>query len=327
MKHSLFFQLNLRLLRVVGLVLFITFATFALIKASPVDPISHFLGPAISKVSAEQRAQIAAVWGLDQPYFQQFLSWIKDLLHGDFGYSITYNKPVIEVFKDRLAPTLLLTGSAWILSGLLGFVLALVAAAFEGRWIDRMIRFYCTILTATPAFWLGMLMLIIFSVELHWMPICCAGPIGVVPEDVTLWQTLYHLILPLLTLTLFGVAQMVLHSRTKLLEVLKSDYVMYAYAQGASKWDVLLHHGVRNASLPALTVLFASIGELFGGAMLAEQVFAWPGLGRATVEAGLRGDVALLLAITLITTIVVTIGNMIVDILYQLLDPRLRERA
>lgn len=326
MTKRFFAFLGLRLLRVMALVLVISLATFVLMKASPIDPINHYLGPAIAKVSSEQRAQIAAVWGLDQPYLQQFLAWVKHLLQGDFGYSITYNKPVSEVLHDRLGSTLLLTGLAWLLSGILGFMLALIAAAFEDHWPDRLIRSYCYLLSATPTFWLAMLLLLIFAVKLQWAPICCAIPIGALPSEITFWQRLHHLILPLTTLTLFGVAQMVLHSRAKLVEVLRADYITFAKAQGASRWDILLHHGIRNASLPAFTILFATMGELFGGAMLAEQVFAWPGLGRATVEAGLRGDVALLLAMTLITTIVVTLGNMIADLLYQVLDPRLRRR-
>lgn len=324
MSYPLLQLIILRILRMFGLVFCVTLCAFILMKASPIDPINMYLGPAIAKVGPEQKAQIAAIWGLDRPYAEQFLSWVGNIFRGDLGYSIAYNTSVSEVLSQRVGASLALTGLAWLLSGILGFILAIISASYEGRWIDRVIRIYCYVLSATPTFWLAMIMLVVFSVQLQWTPICCAGPIGVPADQVTFWQNAYHLILPLTALTMFGVAQMTLHSRTKMIEVLRSDYIVFAHAQGASHFDLILRHGIRNSALPALTVLFASIGELFGGAILAEQVFAWPGLGRATVEAGLRGDVPLLLAITLITTIIVASGNTIVDILYRVIDPRLR---
>jgi len=317
----------LRILRLCALVVCVAFAVFLLMKASPIDPVDAYLGPAMAYVGPEQKMQIAAIWGLDRPVYEQFLRWAGNILSGDLGFSITYNAPVSEVMSSRIGASLMLTGFAWLLSGLLGFALGLVAAAYEGSWIDRIIRLYCYILAATPTFWLAMLMLALFSVKLGWTPICCAGPIGVPSDQVNLFERIQHLILPLSALTLFGVAQIALHSRAKLIEVLQSDYITFARAQGARQADIILRHGVRNAALPALTVLFASIGEIFGGAILAEQVFAWPGLGRATVEAGIRGDVALLLAIAMLMTVIVSTGNMIADLLYRVVDPRLREGA
>ncbi|GLU27517.1 ABC transporter permease [Brucella sp. NBRC 12950] len=314
-----------RLLRLCALIAVVALALFVLLKASPFDPVNAYLGPAIAYVGPEQKMQIAAIWGFDRPLHEQFLHWSGNILTGDLGYSITYNTSVSEALSSRIWISLTLTGLAWLLSGVLGFGLGLISAAWEGRWIDRMIRLYCYVLAATPTFWLGMLMLALFSVQLGWTPICCAGPIGVPSDQVTFVERIQHLVLPLSALTLFGVAQIALHSRAKLIEVLQSDYIIFARAQGATQTDIILRHGIRNAALPALTVLFASIGEIFGGAILAEQVFSWPGLGRATVEAGIRGDVALLLAIAILTTVIVSTGNMIADLLYRFADPRLKE--
>ena len=316
--------ISLRVLRLCALVFVVAFSVFLLMKVSPIDPVNAYLGPAIAHVGPEQKAQISALWGLDRPVMEQFLLWGRNLLQGNLGFSTTYNTSVSDVISSRIWGSLALTGLAWFLSGLLGFLLGLISAAYEGSWIDRVIRVYCYILAATPTFWLAMLMLALFSVKLGWTPICCAGPIGVPSDQVTFLERVQHLILPLTALTLFGVAQIALHSRAKLIEVLQSDYIVLARAQGASQSNIILRHGIRNAALPALTVLFATIGEIFGGAILAEQVFAWPGLGRATVEAGLRGDVALLLAITLLMTIVVSTANMIADLLYHVVDPRMR---
>ncbi|RRH68846.1 ABC transporter permease [Falsigemmobacter faecalis] len=294
-------------------------------KVSPVDPVDAYLGPAIAHVSPEQKAQIAASWGIDRPAHEQFLAWAGHLLSGDPGHSTTYNAPVLQVLGDRIGPSLALAGGAWALSGLLGFALGLLAVA-AGGWTDRVIRLYCYVLAATPTFWLAMLLLMVFSVRLGWTPICCAGPVGLPPEEVSFAQKLHHLALPLTALTLFGVAQIALHTRVKLAEVMQSDYVLMARAQGAGQWDIIWHHGMRNAALPAVTALMASVGEMIGGSILAEQVFAWPGLGRATVDAGMKGDVPLLLAIALLTTLVVSGGNLMADRLYTRLDPRMSGR-
>lgn len=310
------------ILRQALLLSLVAVAVFALMKLSPVDPVDAYLGPAIAHVSPGQKAQIAASWGIDRPAHEQFFAWAGHLLRGDPGHSTTYNAPVAEVLADRLGPSLALTGGAWALSGILGFLLALWAVA-AGGGIDRAIRLYCYLLAATPTFWLAMLLMTVFSVSLGWTPICCAGPVGLPPDQVTLLQKLHHLALPLIALTLFGVAQIALHTRARLTEVMQSDYVLMARAQGARQWDIVLRHGARNAALPALTALMASVGEMIGGSLLAEQVFAWPGLGRATVEAGLKGDVPLLLAIALLTALVVSCGNMIADRLYARLDPRM----
>ena len=312
-----------RLLRLAMILVTVSAVAFTLAKLSPIDPIDAYLGPAIARVGPEQRALIASAWGLDQPAAVQFGRWAGRILSGDLGWSVTFNASVAEVLRERLAATLALAGTAWILSGLLGFALGVLAGAFEGSWMDRVIRLYAYVLASTPTFWLAIVLLVIFSVQLRWTPVCCAGPIGVVPGDVTLADRLRHLALPLVTLSLLGVSQIALHTRAKMAEIMRSDFALFAAAQGASRLDVALRHGARNAALPALTILFASIGEILGGSVLAEQVFAYPGLGRATVEAGVRGDVPLLLAITLLATAIVSGGNTVADILYGILDPRI----
>ncbi|MCR3923417.1 MAG: ABC transporter permease, partial [Firmicutes bacterium] len=190
--------------------------------------------------------------------------------------------------------------------------------------LDRWVQMYCLTLASTPTFWLGLLLLIVFSVSLGWFPIGLGVPAGVLAEDVTLANRLYHLILPALTLSILGVANVALHTRQKLLEVLRSDYVLLARARGEKETTILWRHGLRNIALPAITIQFASLSELFGGSVLAEQVFSYPGLGQATVQAGLRGDVPLLLAIVLFSAIFVFSGNLLADLIYRVVDPRIR---
>ncbi|WP_246663251.1 ABC transporter permease [Rhizobium sp. WL3] len=326
-QFGLFGLIAAKAIRLVLVLLTVAIVAFALAKHSPVDPINAYLGADIARVGPEQRALIAEKWGLDQPATTQFWRWAENLARGDLGYSMTYNAPVADVLVTRFQASLPLMGLAWLLSGVLGFVLGVLAGAFAGSWADRIIRIYSYVLASTPTFWLAIMLLVVFAVGLNWAPICCATPIGVVPEDVTVLDRVRHLALPLVALTVLGVAQIALHTRAKMVEIMQSDYALYAKAQGASRMDIALRHGARNAALPAVTVLFASLGELFGGSVLAEQVFAYPGLGKATVEAGIRGDVPLLLAITLALTFVVFLGNSIADLLYRIVDPRMSRGA
>lgn len=314
----------LRILRFAALAVAVAAVAFALMKLSPVDPVEAYLGPATLRISPEQRARIAAHWGFDLPPLLQFAAWARNVLAGDWGTSVVYNEPVLSVIAARAGASFALMAAAWLLSGLLGFALGLLAGSREGSLLDRAIRLYAYVLAATPPFWLAMILLLVFAVGLGWAPFCCAGPPGVLAQDVTFVERLAHLALPALALTLFGAAPTILHSRAKMIEIARSDIVLFARAQGARPLDILLRHGARNAALPALTIQFAAIGELFGGSVLAEQVFSYPGLGRATIEAALRGDVPLLLAATIVASLVVGAGNLAADLISRAIDPRLR---
>jgi peptide/nickel transport system permease protein len=216
--------------------------------------------------------------------------------------------------------------SAWLLSGVLGFVLGIVAGMKNGTWVDKIIKTYCYILLATPTFWLALVMMLVFSVHLGWFPVGLGVPIGVAAEEVTVLDRLKHLILPAIALGLLGVASIAMFTREKLIEVMSSDYVLFAKARGEKGFGLVLRHGVRNVALPAITLQFLGFSELFGGALLVEQVFSYPGLGQAAVEAGIRSDVPLLLGIVLISTLFVFVGNLIADIIYQFVDPRIRQQ-
>lgn len=314
-----------KIIRLVTLLVAISFISFLLVKKSPIDPIQAYIGADMLKVGPEQRAKIMNYWGLDQPLFTQFYLWFTHLIKGDFGISMIYRRPVLDVIGERFFHSFVLMLISWIISGILGFILGSIAAMKKGTWIDRIIKSYCYILASTPTFWLGLLFLIVFAVWLRWFPIGMAAPPGILLEDVTLLDKLKHIILPAFTLSFLGVANIALHTRQKLIDVLSSDYILYARARGESEWTLYFRHGIRNIALPALTLQFAAFSELFGGAVLAEQVFSYPGIGQATVDAGLRGDVPLLLGIVIFSTIFVYVGNLIADILYLLLDPRMKK--
>lgn len=319
--------LSVRLLRMVLVLLCVAGLTFGLMLASPIDPIDAYLGPQIAQASTEQRELIAARWGFDQPPLIQFGHWLGQLASGELGWSHVYNQPVSEVITQRFQRSLALLGLAWLLSALLGFALGILAGVRDQSPLDRIISGYAYITAATPAFWLAMLGLLLFSVTLGWTPVCCAGPSGSLSDEVSLATRLHHLTLPVATLTLLSTAPITLHTRARMRELMASPVAIQAFAQGASRWEVAWRHGARHACLPAITLAFASLGELFGGVMLIEQVFAYPGLGHATVEAALRSDVPLLMAIALVTALLVSLGNATADGLYRLIDPRLRRQG
>ncbi len=313
-----------KLFRLILLLIAVAIFSFVLLSLSPIDPIDAYVGADMLQISPEQREIIAARWGLDQPLLTRFGLWLGQLASGNLGMSMIFNQPVSAVIGSRFQTSLQMLAIAWLFSGVLGLTMGVLAGAREGSWLDRAIRFYAYTLASSPTFWVALLLLIVFSVSLKLTPICCATPPGVLAQDVTVWQRLHHLILPAATLSIIGVANIALHTRQKLIEVLHSDYVLFARAQGESLTGIIRHHGLRNIILPALTLQFASLSELFGGSVLAEQVFSYPGLGKATVEAALRSDVPLLVGIVFFSALFVYTGNTIADLTYQIVDPRIR---
>ena len=295
---------------------------FVLVEASPIDPVDGYLGGDSVRVSAEQRAAIADRWGLDEPAAERFGRYLANLARGDLGTSTIFNLPVGTVIGERFVASFALLGLSWVLSGILGFTLGILAAARRGRWLDRAIRVGAYTLASAPTFWVGLLLLTVFSVSLGWFPTSGATPVGLDPASATLGQRVHHLLLPAATLSIVGIAPIALHTRQQAVEVLDSDVALFARAQGETTWGLIRHRVVRNAAVPALLLQFASFSELLGGAVLAEQVFNYPGLGEATVRAGVQGDVPLLLGISLFAAVLVFVGNQLGDLAQRAADPR-----
>lgn len=314
-------------LKMLSLLLAVSIIAFALVCASPVDPVQQYILGLGTAVSPERRTAIEDYWGVNQPPVERYFHWLGNLLKGDLGESALYRRPVAEIIGERFANSLALMACAWVLAGLLGFFLGCVMGVYQDRWPDRILKKLCYLLSSVPTFWLGLVLLLVFSVTLGWFPVGFSSPIGVLEEDVTFLQRLHHLALPALTLSLMSFANIALHTRQKLIDVLHSDYVLFAKARGEGKWTILRRHGLRNVLLPALTLQFASFAELFGGSVLAENVFSYPGLGSAVSAAGLNSDVPLLLGVTLFSALFVCVGNLIADLLYGVIDPQLREVA
>lgn len=323
MSRGISRYLGITLLRMTTLLIAVSMISFFLVVSSPIDPVDAYLGDV--SVSEEQRANIEEYWGLNKSPMERYVIWVRHLMAGDMGDSITYRQPVSKIIGERFQASLALMGMAWVLSGALGFVLGVVSGIYKDSLLDRVVKTFCLILASTPVFWLGLLILVVFSIELQWFPLGLAAPIGKLSSEVTWGDRLYHLILPAFTLSITGIAGIALHTRQKMIDVLKSDYVLFAKARGENIKQIVFRHGLRNIALPAITLQFASISELFGGSVLAEKVFSYPGLGNAATIAGLKGDVPLLLGIALFSVLFVFAGNLMANLIYGVVDPQIRE--
>jgi len=313
-----------RFFKLITLLVALCIITFVLMELSPIDPVTAYVG-ASTKVGAEQRALIAEHWGLDKPPVERFMAWFTSIIQGDWGTSIIYRRPTLEVIGQKFLSSLALMSMAWVLSGIIGFILGIIAGIKEGKLADKVIYAYCHILISTPTFWLGMLFIMVFAVQLGWFPVAMSAPIGVLAEDVSFMDRISHIILPALTLSVVGIANICLHTREKVAGVMRTDYILFAKARGESPKSIVFNHVVKNVSLPAITLQFLSFSELFGGAIFVEQVFSYPGLGQAVVESGLRGDLPLLMGIVIISLVFVYMGNFTADMLYRVIDPRIKE--
>ena len=306
------------------LILAVSFISFLLLDLSPIDPIASFARARSVGLSPEAKQELIKVWGLDQPLIARYFTWLLNLFRGDLGISNIYGRKVIDIIGEGFSRSILLMAIAWIFQGIIGIWLGIVAGANQGKIKDKIIKAYAIIFASTPSFWVGILLIIVFSLKLKLFPSSMGSPVGVLMEDITLADSLKHLVLPALTLVLVGVSNLILHTRSKVIDILNSDYVLYAKARGMKKSEIVNKFAFKNLILPGLSLLFTSFSELFSGTVLVENVFNYPGIGGLTVEAGLRGDAPLLLGLVLFSTIFVYMGNRICDLLYLVIDPRLR---
>jgi peptide/nickel transport system permease protein len=289
---------------------------FLLLFLTPGDPAAVILGP---DAKAEQVAELRARLGLDQPLYVQLGNWYLRLLQGDLGRSIFENRPVTEAIMSRAEPTLLLTTLATLVAVTLGLTMGLVAALRHGRWQDNGAMLVAIGGVSMPTFWLGLNLIFIFGVVLGWLPVA-----GYEPLSSGLWESLRYLILPSVTLGLFQAALLARLTRSMMLETLGDDYVRTARAKGLAEHTVVIRHAFRNALIPLLTVIGLIFAALMGGAVITEQVFNIPGVGRMLIQAVARRDYPVVQGVVMIVAALYVLINLVVDLLYGYLDPRLR---
>ena len=299
-----------RALQLVPVLLGLTLIVFALQAVALGDPVRAAMG---QRADPEAIARIRADYGLDAPLWVQYGQYLGRLLRGDLGRSFRQQVPVADLIAERLPATLRLALAAMGLAALLGVGAGVAAAVGRGKLLDAALMTVALLGISTPVFWLGMMLVLLFAVTLGWFPISGYGE-----GD---WR---HLILPAFTLGALHVGYIARMTRSSLLEVLGEDYLRTARAKGLHESVVLLKHGLRNASLPILTLVGIGVGDVLVGAPLTETVFAWPGLGRLLVAAAANRDLPVVLGATLLFALIYVVANFLVDCCYVLADPRLR---
>ena len=313
-----------RLLQVLPTAFIIVLFTFALLQIAPGDMVDVIAGESGS-ATPEYMAELRAAYGLDVPPYMQFWHYIQNILHLDLGYSFRENMPISQVILERLPATLLLSVTAILFALVVGVILGVLAAKYRGSVLDTTISIISTIGFATPLFWIGLMLIVLFSIQLRWLPVAGMTTVGTSYTgqfDYAL-DVARHLALPALSLGFFYLSMYVRITRSAMLEIYSLDFVRTARAKGLSEWRVVVRHILRNALLPVVTITGLELGGLFGGTVVIETVFSWPGIGRLAYDAVFSRDLNLLLGIFLCSALLVILMNLIVDMLYAVLDPRI----
>ncbi|MGH7266598.1 MAG: ABC transporter permease [Candidatus Rokuibacteriota bacterium] len=305
-----------RLLATIPVMGVVALFVFVLLRVAPGDPAAVIAG---DYATSEDIARIRAALGLDRALHVQLGLWLGRLARGDLGVSIFSGLPVATLIQQRLEPTLALTVLTMLLAVLAAVPLGVVAAWRRGAWIDRAIMVFAVSGFSMPVFWLGFLLMYLFAVSLGLLPVQ-----GYTPASHGLWPFLRHLVLPALTLALVFMALIARMTRASMLGVLREDYIRTAFAKGLAPGVVLARHALKNASLPVATVIGAGFALLIGGVVVTESVFAIPGIGRLTVDAILHRDYPVIQGVILLVSGAYVLVNLLIDLLYLVLDPRIR---
>jgi len=305
-----------RILATIPVMAVVAVFVFALLYLSPGDPAAIIAGD--SATSADI-ARIHAKLGLDRPLYIQFATWVWALLHGDLGISIFTNLPVLKLIGQRVEPTMALTVTTLIISVAVAIPLGVVAAWKAGTWVDRAVMVFAVLGFSVPVFVLAYVLIYVFSIELDWLPVQ-----GYVSFENGFRPFLSHLVMPSIALGAVYTALIARITRASMLDVLAQDYIRTAQAKGLSNGEVLIGHALRNAAVPIATIIGIGVALLIGGVVVTETVFAIPGLGRLTVDAILRRDYPIIQGIILIFSGIYVLINLLVDLSYAVLDPRIR---
>jgi peptide/nickel transport system permease protein len=307
-----------RLALTLPVLLGVSLVVFAMLHLTPGDPAKAMLGP---RATPEALARLREALGLNEPLPMQYLTWLGNILQGDFGTSIQRREPVFPELMDRLGNSLILATAAFVFATLFGMALGIVSALNRGRLIDRAVMVLSSLGISTPPFWLGIVLIVTLSVGLGWFPI--SGMYPITATEKSPWQLAYHVVLPAITLGAAPLAVIARMTRSSMLEQLDQEYILAAKAKGIAARRVVFHHALRNAMSPILTVLGLQIGFLLAAGVLAEIVFSWPGIGSLMVDAILTRDFPVTQGAVLIVAAVYVFANAIVDTLYAVNDPRI----
>lgn len=307
-----------RILIAIPVLLGVTILNFGIINLAPGNPAEMFISPSISEADVELKKEQL---GLNDPLYTQYFRWLGNVFQGDFGYSFANYEPVTDMVIDRIAPTLLLMGSALIIAYLIAIPIGIISAVKQYSWIDYATTGSSFLGISVPNFFLGLGLIYIFSVQLGMFP---TGGMNTLGAEGSFLDTLKHLVLPSIVLATAIAGNMVRYVRSSILEVLGEDYLRTARSKGLHEFVVVNKHALRNALIPIITVVGLDIPLLVSGAVITEQVFQWPGIGQLMIQSIMSRDYPTLMALTFIAAIVVLVTNLVVDILYSVVNPRIK---
>lgn len=307
-----------RLLTAIPVLLMITIGAFIMINLAPGEPTDLYVTPDAThaQIEATRRAL-----GLDQPYPVQYLKWLGRAVVGDLGISFSTRYPVLPIILSRLVPTVVLMGATLLFSYMIAIPLGIISARKQGTWIDTFLTGSAFVGVSIPNFFLGLGLIYIFAVRLGWFP---TGGMIELGSDGGVLKVLHHLVLPVIVLSAFYIANMTRYMRSTMIEVYGENYIRTATAKGLARQVILTKHGIRNALIPVITIIGTDLPRLVGGAIVTEQIFQWPGLGRLTITAIQQRDLPILMAITILSAVVVLFANVLVDVMYAVVDPRIK---
>jgi len=310
-----------RVLYAIPTLIGISIITFAIARLAPGDPIRLFTFGIRDFTEADYQ-RLLHVYGLDKPMPLQYVDWVANAIRGNFGESLIYHREAFTMLLERLPNTLVLAAAALLLQLLIGVPLGVLAAFKRGTWVDGAVRVFGVAGHAVPPFWLGLVLIIVFAVQLRWLPSIGVLTVGHDQSDVL--DRFKHLILPSFVLALTGIANYSRILRTETLDVLSQDFVRTAHAKGLRERTVVFTHALRNALIPVVTALGGILAVLVGGALVIEQVFSWPGVGQFTFQAAIAKDYPIVQAGVMFTSTLLVLSYLLRDITYAMVDPRIK---
>ncbi|HTY81700.1 MAG TPA: ABC transporter permease [Dehalococcoidales bacterium] len=310
-----------RLVQALFILLLVTLIVFFVMRLLPGDPILIYLAQTsdLNTMNPDQIQVLRAHYGLDKPIMVQYFNWLENITHLNFGISIYWNVPVFKLLKERIPVTLYIGVIALILGTVFGLLSGILAAVRRGKVFDRIVLPLTYLGISVPVFWLGILMIYFFGLELRWLPLA-----GYTSPFTNLGMSLKQIIMPVICMSIFALAANARQMRSSMLEVIRQDYIRTAWSKGLRERIIVIKHALKNSLIPVITLMGMSLGHLFGGSVLVEQVFAIPGMGRLSVQAITGHDYIVVQAVTFCTAFIILLANLAVDISYGFLDPRIR---
>lgn len=308
-----------RLIQAVPLLLAISAVSFAILKLTPGGPLAAYEGN--PDFTDDDRKRLEAAFGIDQPIPLQYVAWLQRFLTGDWGTSFASHLPVLDLILERLPNTAYLMGTVFVVVLLLSIPIGVLAAVKQYSWFDHVITGVTFAFLSTPTFWLGLLLIVVFGLQLRVFPL---GGMQTLGTEFDLVDRLRHLVLPVATLALVQIGSNVRYLRASMLETIGHDFMRTARAKGLAERVVVLRHAFKNAAIPLVTVVALDLPELFVGALVTEQIFGWPGMGRLFLDAAFRFDYPVLMGILTVSSALIVLSNLLADVLYGYLDPRIR---